>query len=183
MRHAWTLDTLIIGAGAAGLGAARELRDAGERVVVLEARDRVGGRAWTSYDLAPHPVELGAEFVHGENVVAWKYLEQYGLHTNDQLTLINIHGWNNGRLVEGGDFLGSTAMRVALSTHAAAHDAPAGASLIGAARAWAAAQGLSPTDDDWAIWTSYAGSISPRTRRPSVRRSSANRRLTATGSG
>ncbi len=107
-------DTLVIGAGAAGLGAARELHDAGERVVVLEARDRVGGRAWTSYDLAPHPVELGAEFVHGENVVTWKYLERYELHTNDQLTMINIHGWNNGRLAEGGDFLGSTAMRIAL---------------------------------------------------------------------
>jgi len=149
-------DTLIIGAGAAGLAAARELRDAGHAVTALEARDRVGGRAWTSYDLAPHPVELGAEFVHGENVTTWKYLERYGLHTNDQLSVISLLGWNNGRLADSNDFVRSTAMRLALNTHAAAHDAPAGATLLDAARAWALANKLSPSEDDWRVWTSYA---------------------------
>ena len=132
------------------------MHDSGERTLVLEARDRVGGRAWTSYDLAPHPVELGAEYVHGENVTTWKYLERYGLHTNDQLTVIGLLGWNNGHLAESGDFLRSTAMRVALSTHAAAHNAPARATLLEAARAWATANELSPSDDDWRVWTSYA---------------------------
>ncbi len=149
-------DTLIIGAGAAGSAAARELRDARHAATVLEARDRVGGRAWTSYDLAPHPVELGAEYVHGENVTTWKYLERYGLHTNDQLSVIGLLGWTDGRLVHGADFLRSTAMRMALNTHAAAHDAPAGATLLDAARAWAAANQLRPSDDDWRVWTSYA---------------------------
>jgi monoamine oxidase len=150
------VDTLIVGAGAAGLAAARELHDAGERTLVLEARDRVGGRAWSSYDLAPHPVELGAEFVHGENVVTWTYLQRYGLHTNDQWTVINVRGWNNGRLVESAEFLPSTAMRLALSTHVAAQEAPAGTSLIDAARTWAVANLLRPSDDDWDVWTSYA---------------------------
>jgi monoamine oxidase len=58
-------DIIIIGAGAAGLMAARELSKAGKKVIVLEARDRVGGRIST---LSGHgfsvPVEGGAEFVH-----------------------------------------------------------------------------------------------------------------------
>jgi monoamine oxidase len=148
-------DTLVIGAGAAGLGAARELRDAGARVTVLEARDRVGGRAWTSYDLAPHPVELGAEFVHGENVATWKYLDRFGLHTNDQLTVINMRGWSNDSLAENDDFLRSSAMRIAWGTYGAAHAAAPGATLLDAARAWVDEHGLQPTDDDWRVWTSY----------------------------
>jgi polyamine oxidase len=55
---------LVIGAGAAGLGAARRLTEAGQTVTVLEARDRIGGRAWTSDVLGP-PVDLGASWIHG----------------------------------------------------------------------------------------------------------------------
>jgi monoamine oxidase len=59
-------DALIIGAGAAGLSAARELDRAGKHVCCLEARDRIGGRVLTVYDpLTPVPIEMGAEFVHG----------------------------------------------------------------------------------------------------------------------
>ncbi len=74
---------LVVGAGAAGLAAARTLGDAGHEVTILEARDRIGGRAFTSYDIAEHPVELGAEFVHGQYVSTWKYLERFGLDTVD----------------------------------------------------------------------------------------------------
>ena len=63
-------DTLIIGAGAAGLAAASELVSNGHDVVVLEARERLGGRILTDRTtLAPVPVELGAEFIHGESSV------------------------------------------------------------------------------------------------------------------
>src|SRR6267143_254316 len=55
---------VIIGAGVAGLTAARALSAAGARVLVLEARDRLGGRVMTQYTVEG-PVELGAEFVHG----------------------------------------------------------------------------------------------------------------------
>ena len=51
------LDTIIIGAGAAGLSAARMLHDAGQRVAILEARDRIGGRVWTDHTIAEIPVE------------------------------------------------------------------------------------------------------------------------------
>ncbi|HEX7421232.1 MAG TPA: FAD-dependent oxidoreductase, partial [Thermoanaerobaculia bacterium] len=60
-------DVVVIGAGAAGLAAARELSGAGKRVCLLEARPRLGGRIHTLHvaDL-PLPVELGAEFIHGQ---------------------------------------------------------------------------------------------------------------------
>jgi monoamine oxidase len=61
------VDVLVVGAGAAGMAAARTLHDAGVSFVVLEARDRVGGRILTLRDsAAPIPLELGAEFVHGD---------------------------------------------------------------------------------------------------------------------
>jgi monoamine oxidase len=57
-------EVIILGAGVAGLAAARDLTAAGARVLVLEARDRLGGRVLTHHT-ADGPIELGAEFVHG----------------------------------------------------------------------------------------------------------------------
>ncbi|MGD1930234.1 MAG: flavin monoamine oxidase family protein [Leptolyngbyaceae cyanobacterium] len=74
-------DTIVIGAGAAGLAAAQTLQDANRSVLLLEARDRVGGRVHTDYDFAPHPVELGAEFLHGENIATWDWVRRYRLAT------------------------------------------------------------------------------------------------------
>jgi protoporphyrinogen oxidase len=60
------LDVVVIGAGVSGLAAARTLAEAGRRVALLEARDRVGGRIHTVPGLDGElPVELGAEFIHG----------------------------------------------------------------------------------------------------------------------
>lgn len=76
-----TQPIIIIGAGAAGLAAGRTLHDLGHPVIILEARDRIGGRTWTHYDLAPYPVELGAEYIHGTSVLTWDFIRRYGLGT------------------------------------------------------------------------------------------------------
>lgn len=57
------VDTIVVGAGVSGLTAARLLASAGQRVVVLEARDRVGGRTHTSR--VGIPTDLGASWIHG----------------------------------------------------------------------------------------------------------------------
>lgn len=56
---------LVIGAGMAGLGAARDLQDAGIAVTVIEARPRIGGRAHTSHVWPDLPVDMGASWIHG----------------------------------------------------------------------------------------------------------------------
>ena len=76
----------MIGAGAAGLAAARELTAAGRSVLVLEARERVGGRCWTrrmpGLDI---PVEVGAEFIHGDAHVTHSLLRDAGLAAVDSV--------------------------------------------------------------------------------------------------
>jgi len=75
-------DVVVIGAGAAGLAAARTLHGRGIDTLLLEARDRVGGRAYTlrTQDGA-FPVELGAEFIHGSAEATMALLRECGERT------------------------------------------------------------------------------------------------------
>ncbi|AHJ96906.1 flavin monoamine oxidase family protein [Hymenobacter swuensis] len=74
-------DILILGAGAAGLLAARNLARAGRRVTVLEARSRPGGRIHTLAAEAGFsaPTEAGAEFLHGDVPLTRQLLQEYGI--------------------------------------------------------------------------------------------------------
>src|SRR6266496_1681825 len=70
-------DVVVIGAGFAGLVAARELGRAGFGVLVLEARDRIGGRTWTDRRLG-HDLELGGTWVHWVQPHTWAEMTRYG---------------------------------------------------------------------------------------------------------
>src|SRR5262245_9775104 len=59
-----SVDVAIIGAGAAGLGAAHALKDSGLSVIVLEARGRVGGRAWTVQASPEVIFDVGCGWLH-----------------------------------------------------------------------------------------------------------------------
>ena len=77
-------DVLIIGAGMAGLTAARALAERGQHVVVLDARDHVGGRIMTRTVEGHQTVELGAEFLHGRAPELWSLLDEAGLTTTER---------------------------------------------------------------------------------------------------
>jgi monoamine oxidase len=79
MAPRFSCDVAIIGAGAAGLAAAAAVSEAGRSGIVLEARDRIGGRIWThSEPSLPVPIELGAEFIHGEPPETFELLRKGG---------------------------------------------------------------------------------------------------------
>ncbi|MDQ0728529.1 NAD(P)/FAD-dependent oxidoreductase [Microbacterium sp. W4I20] len=75
-----TRDVLIIGAGAAGLTAANDLRRAGLSVAVLEARDRVGGRLWTDV-IEGAMLEIGGQWVSPDQDALKDAIEELGLET------------------------------------------------------------------------------------------------------
>jgi len=77
-------DVVIVGAGAAGLMAAYELVQTGKRTAVIEAKDYVGGRIHTVHDdKFELPVELGAEFVHGDLELTKLLLKKAEVETYD----------------------------------------------------------------------------------------------------
>ena len=82
MRSSGSTDVIVIGGGVAGLAAAGELGRRGMRVVLLEARDRLGGRIFTKRQAGwGAPIELGAEFVHAGNDALWKILRRHRIAT------------------------------------------------------------------------------------------------------
>ena len=77
-------EVVIVGAGVSGLAAARALRDKGIDIIIVEARDRSGGRILTQRDPAlVVPIELGAEFIHGEAAELRKVIAEARLAVYD----------------------------------------------------------------------------------------------------
>ena len=72
-------DVVVVGAGMAGVTAARRLVRAGLRVLVLEARQRLGGRVYTLRDVCNAPIEAGAELIHGPRAQTWPEVREAGL--------------------------------------------------------------------------------------------------------
>ena len=101
---------IVVGAGVAGLTVAGAATEAGVEVVVLEARDRIGGRTWTA-PFGPGAIDLGAAWVHGPvgNPVA-ELLTAHGIDTrNDGAFFSRMAVWDDG----WADAPGATAMTAA----------------------------------------------------------------------
>jgi len=96
-------DVIVIGAGVAGLAAARDLSAAGKRICVVEARERIGGRIFTIRDKRePLPIELGAEFIHGEAEETFAIVKAAALLAYE---LPDNHWWSRrGRWTPMNDF-------------------------------------------------------------------------------
>src|SRR5215470_969298 len=114
-------DVVVIGAGAAGLSAAAEIAAGGASVLILEARDRIGGRIWTRSEPGlPVPVELGAEFVHGHAPGTRALLASIGktvIETTDAHWTLR-----NGRLSQRDGFFGRFAQALHRSQILKSHD-------------------------------------------------------------
>jgi len=70
-REQSAADVVVVGAGMAGVTAARALAGGGARVIVLEATNQVGGRVQTVRDFVDVPIETGAELIHGVGSATW----------------------------------------------------------------------------------------------------------------
>lgn len=82
--EAGDVDVAIVGAGAAGLAAAKVLRRAGRSVVVLEARARIGGRAYTDTSLGI-PFDAGAQYIHWAERNPWKRIaDEFGAELREE---------------------------------------------------------------------------------------------------
>ena len=86
------VDVLVLGAGFAGVAAARGIKNSGHSVLVLEARDRIGGRAWTS-ELDNTKIEFGATWIHWFQPYVWAEFQRSGLtlHEDPWFPPMTIH--------------------------------------------------------------------------------------------
>lgn len=159
---------IVVGAGAAGLTAAKVLHEAGVSVIVLEARDRIGGRTYTA-EVGPAAVDLGAAWLHGfrGNPMA-DFAEAHGLsYTPDETDWATLYDEASG---EAGD-AGWTLMEDAYDDFESALPRlkrELGDTTVEAARrSWLDEQGLSEREarlaahaiDQWMVELSYAGPI------------------------
>ncbi|GAA4829245.1 flavin monoamine oxidase family protein [Saccharopolyspora rosea] len=77
-------DVVVIGAGFSGLTAARELREAGRNVLVLEARDRIGGSTWYQPEVWDGVgLEMGGTWIVPEQTHVWAEVQRYGVPISD----------------------------------------------------------------------------------------------------
>jgi len=128
-------DLIVVGAGAAGLAAARRAQALGLAVTVLEAKDRIGGRAWTDTRSLGVPWERGANWLHdAERNLFRRYADEIGFAYDRKSAERRL--WSGGRF--------DSALRAALDDYGAA--AFAAVEAAGAAGQDVAAAAVIPPD-------------------------------------
>ncbi|WP_322052918.1 flavin monoamine oxidase family protein [Paraburkholderia bannensis] len=93
-------DVAVIGAGFAGVTAARDLSMAGHSVVLIEARERIGGRTWWREVLGSH-LDMGGTYVHWTQAHIWRELRRYGIGLATPLSITRAY-WLAGGAVHSG---------------------------------------------------------------------------------
>ena len=88
-------DAVVVGAGFAGLTAARELSRHGLSVHIVEARDRIGGRTWLDRRLG-RDLEIGGTWVHWTQPHVWAEMTRYGLATTPSPEPERAFWWADG---------------------------------------------------------------------------------------
>jgi monoamine oxidase len=78
------LETVIVGGGAAGIAAGRRLKNAGVKCLIVEARPRLGGRAWTIADPSGFPIDLGCGWLHSADRNPWVAIAEEQQKTIDE---------------------------------------------------------------------------------------------------
>jgi monoamine oxidase len=96
MRH----DVIVVGGGFAGVTAAREIALRGRSVLLLEARDRLGGRTW-SVDWEGLPIEYGGAWVHWHQPHVWAEITRADLRVELSVDAQRAHWWVGGDRREG----------------------------------------------------------------------------------
>lgn len=84
-------DVIVIGAGYCGLTASRDLSVAGRQVLLLEARDRIGGRTWSS-NIDGYPFEMGGTWVHWHQPFVWREIARHGLTSQVKVSPVTGQG-------------------------------------------------------------------------------------------
>lgn len=93
-------DVVVIGAGFTGLTAARELARNGQKVLLAEARDRIGGRTWTDHRLGTQ-LEMGGTWVHWAQPHVWSEITRYGIAVTRSPAPTAAHWFAGGELHHG----------------------------------------------------------------------------------
>ncbi len=140
---------IIIGAGAAGIAAAHAARDAGIRAIVLEAQDRVGGRAFTDYESFSEPFDHGCQWLHAADINPLTPLaERLGFRFRRDPVQFRIHDgdwWLNDRIIGEYNAMSEATYGKMHEEGNAGHDIPACACIDQTSR-WAKLfrQGFTP---------------------------------------
>ncbi|KAH6987990.1 hypothetical protein BKA56DRAFT_578103 [Ilyonectria sp. MPI-CAGE-AT-0026] len=94
-------EVLVIGAGYTGLTALRDLTVAGHDVMLVEGRDRIGGRTWSS-NIDGYAYEMGGTWVHWNQPFVWRELARYGMSKDLEISPVTGRGLDRATFVRPG---------------------------------------------------------------------------------